>query len=456
MQTTFRSFFLCLLFSLQVTHATDQDTLHVQLETGAQLMPVYLSRMQSENTRFDASYLTKIESLIRFDLTHNGMTTLLKPTDSLEKATTALGPSSAWAASGAYYVIIPKVVETTLKVQVYSVTGTWIKTIDKIPLTGEFSADRQQVHVASDTIHKLLFGKEGIARTRVLYTIRHKIPGKEEWTSEMWEADYDGGNSRRVLTNVGYAVTPQYFKAAPGKRPGSFFFVSYQTGQPKIFIGSLQGNGTKRLSALPGNQLMPTLSHQRNKIAFISDVTGNPEVFVQEFSLEEGVKGKPRQIFSARHATQGTPSFSPNGEQVAFVSDKDGSAKIYVVDVTPPGVKLSDVKARLITRFNKGCTAPAWSPDGQKIAYSALIAGARQIVVYDFITKKERQLTFGSGNKENPSWAPNSLHLVYNVGGEANSQLFFLSLNQPTPVKITAGNGDKRFPSWEPWAFEVH
>ena len=169
------------------------------------------------------------------------MTTLLKPTDSLEKATTALGPSSAWAGSGAYYVIIPKVVETTLKVQVYSVTGTWIKTIDKIPLTGEFSADRQQVHVASDTIHKLLFGKEGIARTRVLYTIRHKIPGKEEWTSEMWEADYDGGNPRRVLTNVGYAVTPQYFKAAPGKRPGSFSLSLTKLGNQKFSLDRFKG-----------------------------------------------------------------------------------------------------------------------------------------------------------------------------------------------------------------------
>lgn len=444
-------YLLCFLFLFGSVYAVDNDDITVRLETEAQLMPIYLSHIQNDHAAFDAAYLAKLESVLRFDLNNNGMTALLKTAMPLEAAVGALGPNGPWPSSGAYYVVVPKISDKTLKVQVYSISGGWIKTVDKINLDGSIPHDRHQVHLLADMIHKILFGKEGIARTHILYTIRKKIPGKQEWTSELWEADYDGGNPRRVLGDVGYAVTPQYLKASPGKRPGSFFFVSYKTGQPKIFLGALQGGGTKRLTTLPGNQLMPTQSHQRNKIAFISDVTGNPDLFVQDFSLEEGVIGKPRQIFSARHATQGTPSFSPDGQQVAFVSDKDGSAKIYVVDVTPPGVKLTDVKARLITRFNKGCTAPAWSPDGQKIAYSALISGVRQIVVYDFITKKERQLTFGAGNKENPSWAPNSLHLVYNVGGEENSQLHLININQSTPIKITSGAGDKRFPSWEPW-----
>lgn len=443
---------ICLLFFVGSVAAADNDAMTVQLETEAQLMPIYMSHIQNDNAAFDAAHMAKLETILRFDLNNNGMTTVIKPAVPLEAAVTTLGANGIWSSSGAYYVVVPKVSDKTLKVQVYSVSGGWIKTVDKISLDGNLANDRHQVHLLADTIHKILFGKEGIARTHILYTIRQKIAGKQDWTSEMWEMDYDGGNPRRVLTNVGYAVTPQYFKSATGKRPGSFFFVSYKTGQPKIFIGSLQGNGTKRLTTLPGNQLMPTLSYQRNKIAFISDVTGNPEVFVQDFSLEEGVKGKPRQIYSARHATQGTPSFSPDGQQVAFVSDKDGSAKIYIVDVTPPGVKLSDVKARLVTRFNKGCTAPAWSPDGQKIACSALIGGVRQIVVYDFIMKKERQITFGPGSKENPSWAPNSLHLVYNAGGDVNSQLYLINLNQTTPIKISAGTGDKRFPSWEPWS----
>ena len=197
-----------------------------------------------------------------------------------------------------------------------------------------------------------------------------------------------------------------------------------------------------------GNQLMPAVSRQCDKIAFISDITGNPDLFMQPFSPESGTIGKPQQLFSAFKSTQGTPSFSPNGKQIAFVSNKDGAPRIYIIEIAAPGASLKDVKPRLITKLNRENSAPAWSPDGSKLAYCAMAGGTRQIWYYDFDKKEERQLTQGQGNKENPTWGLDSLHLIYNSTGAAGSELYLINLNQSEAHKISSGIGEKRFPSW--------
>lgn len=194
---------------------------------------------------------------------------------------------------------------------------------------------------------------------------------------------------------------------------------------------------------------MPTVSPTLDKIAFISDITGNPDLFVQDFSQEEGLLGKPRQVFCAPGATQGTPTFSPDGKKLAFVSNKDGTPRIYTLDIPPPGASLKELKPKMISKKTRENTCPAWSPDGKKIAYSALASGTRQIWIYDIISGEEMQLTDGYGHKENPAWGPNSMHLIFNSSTPTTSDLFMINLNQKKAVKITSGPGEKRFPAWE-------
>jgi TolB protein len=146
----------------------------------------------------------------------------------------------------------------------------------------------------------------------------------------------------------------------------------------------------------------------------------------------------------------GFPNFRPDGKKIAFVSNKDGSPKIYVIDIPEAGMSLKNIHPVLISKRNRENSAPAWSPDGTKIAYCSRQGSDRQIWIYDFTANQERQVTQGAGNKENPSWAPNSLHLVYNSSDGNKSELYLINLNQSDAIQITSGQGEKRFPAWEP------
>lgn len=441
---------LFLVFNFQAI----AEEMVVRLGTGIELLPVYISSEKNEDSGLSASYMEQLEKVLKFDFANNGMTTLALPS----KARTQLdrntpfdfqGDLSGWAKENIYYVIKIKAKDRKLGARIMVVSSNGIKAVDGLPLTGEIGSDRRTVHQLADSIFKALFNKEGVASTRFLYAQKNKDSSKK-WVSVLYEADYDGANARRISSSDEFVVSPSYIPPKSGYKSNACLYVSYKNGQPKIYFGSLSGEAPQRFSLLKGNQLLPAMSKQRDKIAFISDVTGNPDLFLQDFDAEKGPIGKPRQIYSTHRATQGSPSFSPNGKEIAFVSNKDGSPRIYIMDIPEPGVALKDIKAKLITKLNRENTAPCWSPDGSKIAFCAQTKGVRQIWIYDLQTRAEKQLTTGPKNKENPTWGPDSLHLIFNTSDSGDSELYLMNLNQPDAVKISSGAGEKSFPSWEP------
>lgn len=457
--------FFCLFFNLSViVHCSfigaqpkeESEHIVVRLATERQLIPLYVAKLSDTGSGLSPSYLRQIEEVLSFDLNHNGMTYTLPQSADKEKLASKFIIDNIRTKEvrslGAYYIIQLEISkEKQLSATLAAVNSDSVKSVENIPLKGSINQDRRQIHQLADLIHKTLFGTDGIATTHILYSIRKKVSENPlKWISEIWEMDYDGENPRRLVSDEGYHISPAYIPPKPGHNAGSFLYVSYKPAQPKIYMASLKGGSSKRLLAVRGNQLMPSVTRAQDKVAFICDVTGNPDLFIQDFHLETGVIGKPQQIFSAKKATQGSPTFSPDGKKVAFVSNKDGSPRIYVINVPPPGTPLKEIKAKLITRYAKESSAPCWSADGSKLAYCAMTNGVRQIWMYDFDTDEERQLTQGAVNKENPTWAPNSLTLVYNTSGQEVCDLYLINCTQPNATKITSGPGEKRFPNWEP------
>lgn len=445
--------FLAVCIGARAENLQNQE-IRVNLSTTSALIPVYFGKFSGE-TSFDRNYLSQLEAVLLYDLNYNGSTKVLPFNEQKEKVLTSKDmkeafSSSLWKSFGVAHIIKINCSGKNLDAYLFSVQTGCLKHFTDIPLTGDLSHDRRQMHKLSDAIHKTLFDKEGIASARILYAMQIKESREGSgWTSEIWECDWDGHNTRQITKERSYSVTPVFIPPNP-KFPGAgdrFLYVSYKLGQPKIFLASLKEGSGKRLIDLRGNQLLPAISSQRDKVAFICDAAGRSDLFLQPFNPQTGEVGKPFQLFSYPHSTQASPTFSPDGSKIAFVSDKDGQMRIYVIPVIATG-KRAD--ATLISKQNNENSCPSWSPDGRKLAYSAKTSGVRQIWVYDFVTKEERQLTSGPGNKENPSWALDSLHIVFNSTDASSSELYVVNLQQPEAMKITKGQGKKHYPTWGP------
>lgn len=432
--------------------ASENEELLIRLQTSSALQSVYIGKIQSKSATFDSKYLTEIQTVLDFDFDHNGATKVLpRSTEKellLQKTlpAEALNPE-AWKNFGATFAIRCQVAQRTLTFSVLNAQTGSIKTFSAIELTGDLKHDRRQIHKLADAVHQALFHTDGIANTRILYAYQSKTPQADGkgWVSEIWECDWDGANARQLTHDNSYSVTPVSIPENAHYRNDSFLYVSYKMGQPKIYLGSLKGGQGKRLIDLRGNQLLPAISAQRDKLAFICDAGGRTDLFLQPMNPKTGEVGKPVQLFSYPRSTQASPTFSPDGSQVAFVSDKDGGVRIFII---PTAISEKRANAKMITIQNRESSCPAWSPDGTKLAYSAKTENVRQIWVYDFGTQEEWQLTSGPGNKENPSWAPDSLHLVFNSSDGSDTELYIANLNQPEAIKISRGSGKKHYPSW--------
>lgn len=451
------------LFNVHVFAEKDQNDLFVRLETDSPFTSLYLLPTFSDSQVFTAPYIKQLEAVLRFDLENNGSTFLIKSNETYDRIPQSatqkdLGAPVDWTKRHISHVVKLSIQDRTVSaIQLDAETKVAHET-QVFSLTGNLDQDRRQIHLIADLVHKAFFGINGIAATKILFSNKVKTTqakSGQNWVSEIWEMDYDGANARQLTKDQSECITPAWLPPKPGFTSGGFLYVSYKLGQPKIFIASFKNlDKTSRLSLMGGNQLMPAISRQRDKVAFISDITGNPDLFIQPFSLEKGAEGKPQQIFSAKKASQGSPTISPDGRSIAFVSNKDGSPKIYVMEIPEAGTSLKEIKPKLITKRNRENTAPVWSPDGTKIAYCARQGGERQIWIYDCVTGQEKQITDGPGHKENPSWAPNSLHLVFNTAGD-KAELFIIHLNQTKAMRIGSESGERRFPAWEPAAYAV-
>lgn len=421
--------------------------IRVYLTTTTALEPLYFGKIQQEGSGFDTQYLNQLEAILAFDFTYNGSTKPMPYSDQKEQLLRQKNfDPRIWKAQGVAHVIKGSIENKVLSLSILSTQAGSLKQFNDIALTGNLGKDRRSLHRVADAIHKALYGEDGVASTRILYSAKVKnSPTEKKWVSEIWTCDWDGGNPRQLTREGSYCVTPVFIPTSAKFANDRFLYVSYKTGQPKIFIASLSEGIGKRLIDLKGNQLLPAISAQRNKVAFICDAGGRTDLFLQEFHPDTGQVGKPTQLFSYPRSTQASPTFSPDGSKVAFVSDKDGSPRIYIIPTSFASKRANPV---LISKQNNENSCPAWSPDGKKLAYSAKTKGIRQIWIYDFESREERQLTDGPGHKENPSWAGDSKHLVFNSTGGDTSELFIVNLNQPEVVKISQGPGIKHYPTW--------
>lgn len=419
--------------------------IEVALPTRSKTVPIYVSAIHADHS--DWRYCDELRAVLEFDLNVGGAASVVEKAAPLEEKAQNLEPKT-WEAAKIPFVIALESSQNQLFATALHVQKKATKRYPAIALTGHLEQDRRAIHALSDQIHKDLFGQEGIASLRVLYSQRERnFAAKDlEWSSEIWLSDFDGGNARALIRGEGYCVCPSFL---PKKgRDLEFFYVSYEQGQSKIFHASLSHPKGEPMVSLRGNQTLPCVSAQGTQLAFITDVAGRPDLFIQNFDGKGHAVGKARQLFSAPRSTQASPTYSPDGKKIAFVSDKDGPPRIYLLDVVS-SKHTQKAKPELLTKKNRENTSPSWSPDGTKLAYSAKSEGVRQIWLYDFATGEEIQLTTGPENKENPVWAPNNLHLVYNTESDDISELYLINLNQLDPIKISRGPGQKRFACWE-------
>ena len=144
-----------------------------------------------------------------------------------------------------------------------------------------------------------------------------------------------------------------------------------------------------------------------------------------------------------RRGFSGTPAFSADGRSLVYSSDATGALELYLASLTPGGAEVP------LTRDGGHNMQPAWSPDGQWIAYHSRKRGGVWTVPAAGGTPQ--QVTeFGS----DPAWSPDSDTIVFtsDAGGlAAQSNLWTVKRDgsgRKPLTQIGTPAGGHRAPAW--------
>jgi TolB protein len=309
--------------------------------------------------------------------------------------------------------------------------------------SGPVANPRRYAHTASDEIHKTQVGLDGVARTRLTFSSdrdreRAKSGVANRDVQEVYIADYDGANPRRVTTTTTLNITPVW---SPDNQ--AIAYTSYRPSGPSglgtfqdIVVSYIQ-TGERKMPAdgSPQKQnYLPIYSPDGSKIAFTSNRDGNPEIYVMNAKDGSGLRR-----MTNNPGIDVTPTWSPTGNQLAWVSDRTGTPHIYIMNADGTGQRL------LLSEY---VDRPTWS-SGQfnEIAYAARTGPGYDIKLYSFAKGESIKLTDGIGSNESPAFSPNGRHIAFTSTRSGKSQVFTIDRDGNNLRQITR-EGNNKFPNW--------
>lgn len=300
--------------------------------------------------------------------------------------------------------------------------------------TGSATNPRIYAHTMSDEIHMTQSRLRGVARTRLTFSsdrVRDKAADTVEQRNvkEVFIADYDGFNQRRVTVNRQLNVFPSW---SPDGR--AIAYTSYRRGYPDIFISFIYQGTMETPTNGVGQNWLPAFSPDGTRIAFTSNRDGNSEIYVMNRD------GSAVRRLTNHPAIDVTPTWSPSGEQIAFTSDRTGTPQIWVIGAD--GLNL-----RRLTSESYA-DRPTWSTVANEIAFASRTGTYYDIKIFEVDKGTTRQVTFGEGSNESPAWAPNGKHLAFmsTRAGRA-SQIFTVDRDGRNLRQVTR-DGNNFTPNW--------
>lgn len=228
--------------------------------------------------------------------------------------------------------------------------------------------------------------------------------------------------------------------ATPATSSRTVAFIGSEEGRTAVFVANPNGSDARRLTSGPGNSFWPTWSRDGSRLAFYNDRDGTNRIYVV------GADGRGEDLLvdlGNDHATQ--PAWSPVEDVVAFTRFARPVAQTTVGPTTQKGIWVVRADGTELRQVVASASAqPAWSPDGEELAFVDAESALR---VVDVASGKVRTVA-ASANV--PQWSPDGRRLAFGRVVDGREQLFVVNADGSGERRIVSSDAYDSLPEWSP------
>ena len=250
---------------------------------------------------------------------------------------------------------------------------------------------------------------------------------------QIWSMNPDGSDQKQITVSKVDKRNPVFARA--GEQ------IVYRTHNGQLFMMDLDGANEKEILANYKNINNPSFSDDRKEIVFVRfDPRAMNSASIWRASLDEtNVK-----LLSHKNEFVYQPVFSPKGERIVYVKAEQENKfhHLWLMDEN------GENEQKLTTGEHLNML-PAFSPDGNHVAFVSNRDGNYEIYTIDLSTNAVQLLTRNPSLDTNPVFSPDGARIIFVSNRKDGLQhLWKMDADGSNPVPLTSGNQESVDPSW--------
>jgi tricorn protease len=203
-----------------------------------------------------------------------------------------------------------------------------------------------------------------------------------------------------------------------------------------LYISSMAGGGVRRLTSLPGEELLPKFSPDGRQIAFTAEFEGNKDVYVMPVS-----GGAPRRL-TFHPADEWVVDWSPDGKSVVFRSNAASLServnRLLRVPAAGGLVRALELPEADLASFNEDGDKVAFCPTrSDELARGYRGGAAPEIWTYDLARGTSERIVADGSVNNHPLWIGDRVYYVSDKGEEGRANLWVYDLGTRQARQLT-------------------